>query len=148
MTRKYITTLIRDLTRGLMIGSISVGALTVAALQGGAFDRDPIMRIERTATTLPTPAPVRVNLPFAYRGVEAPGWCYEDMPCWTGSIDDDRRWTRLTSGLADALAEGEHPRLVPGTKLISRGGCFFADTTGDIACDTGWMTNLLEGRRY
>jgi hypothetical protein len=142
-----LRTMIGDTIRGLALGTVATAMLGAAALQGGAFDSDPIVPIAPAATIQP-PAPVRVNLPFAYRGTEVPEWCYEDMPCWTGSILDDRRWTRLTSGLADALAEGEHPNLVPPTRVIARGGCFFADTTADIACMSGWMTNLREGRRF
>lgn len=133
-------TKILDITKGAALGAICSTLLVGIGIQGGAFEAHPTTTITDAAVN-PTPIP-RVNFPFAYRGQHAPRWCAEDMPCWDGSSADGRHWRLLTSALADALAEGEHPERVPSTKITNAGGCYFATSTGDIACMTGFTSRI------
>lgn len=139
--------MLRSTLQGIALGALASTTLIFAGVTGGAFEAHPRPVINMTPSAdIAPPAPVRVNFPFAYKGQAPPAWCAEGMPCWEGSAADGRHWRRLTSSLADALAEGAHPEMVPPTKVIRRGGCWFAPSTDDISCMTGWMTNIKEGR--
>jgi hypothetical protein len=142
-------TTIRHALQGMTLGAIATAMLGAAALHGGAFESRPPTALYAQATTASTPAPqVRVNLPFAYKGQNMPSWCAEDMLCFDGTLQDDRRWGLVTSALADALAEGPHPEVIPPTRALRTDRCYFAASTNDISCMSGWAANVKTGRWF